>query len=135
MRLTTLVIASVFAVSACTTITADFRALQEREWKLVWTEAFPSMPSGVANPTLRFGPDGRLGGNTGCNSAGAAYTAEGDRLMIQPMISTKRACVNPAGNQLERAYIEAIEATRRYRIANGELELLDENGRVVARFN
>lgn len=120
--------------TACSMQPAAPQELQDRDWTLAWVSGFDRMPAGVATPTLRFGTDGHLGGNTGCNSAGAAYTADGNRLTIEPMISTKRACVEPAGNELERAYLSAMEATRTYRIANGELELLDGPGRVVARF-
>lgn len=121
------------ALSTCTT-TATTDALVDREWTLVTIDGFPTLPSGVATPTIRFGADGRLSGNTACNSASAAYTVEGDRLTIEALISTKRACVDPRGNELEVAYVRAVEATRTYRIANGELELIDASGRTVARF-
>jgi heat shock protein HslJ len=119
-------------IASCAT-SADFSQVQERDWKLVWVEGFSSMPAGVATPTMRFGSDGRFGGNTGCNSAGADYTAERDRLSISTTVTTKRACLNPLGNQLERAYIGAVERTRRFRMTDGDLELLDEGGTVVAR--
>ena len=108
--------------------------LRERDWTLVWVSGFESMPSGVATPTIRFGADGRMTGNAGCNRASAGYTAEGDRLTFDAVMSTKRACVDPQGNALERAYLDALEATRGYRIADGQLELLDASGNVVARF-
>lgn len=111
--------------------TEEFR---DRQWTLVWIEGFDSMPSGVSTPTIRFGSDGRLGGNTACNSAGAAYTAEDHRLTIEALITTKRACLDPQGNALERAYIAAVEGARGYRITIGQLELLDASGKVVARF-
>ncbi|HYI10696.1 MAG TPA: META domain-containing protein [Thermoanaerobaculia bacterium] len=118
----------------CSTTPASTGELRDRDWSLVWVEGFDSLPSGAATPTIRFGSDGRLGGNTGCNSAGANYTAEGNRLTIEALISTKRACLDPQGNALERAYIQAVEATRSYRIADGQLELLDAGDQVVARF-
>ncbi|HEX7832461.1 MAG TPA: META domain-containing protein, partial [Thermoanaerobaculia bacterium] len=73
-------------------------------------------------------------GNTGCNSASADFTVNGDRLTIGMMITTKRACVERSRNELERTYIEALTATRRFRIVKNELELLNESGSVVARF-
>ena len=109
-------------------------SFRDHDWTLVWIEGFDSMPSGVSTPTIRFGSDGRLSGNTGCNRASASYTAEENRLTISAVASTKRACLDPQGNALERAYLEAIEATTGYRIANGELELVDAAGKVVARF-
>jgi ATP-dependent 26S proteasome regulatory subunit len=38
------------------------------------------------------------------------------------------------GNELEVAYVGTVEATRTYRITNGELELIDASGRTLARF-
>jgi heat shock protein HslJ len=120
-------------LAACTSATSS-EALREREWRLSWVEPFPTMPAGVATPTLRFEGD-RISAQTGCNSAGGTYTVDGDRLTIGNVISTKRACVEDAGNQLEAAYLGALERTRRFRIAGGRLELLDGGGAPVARFN
>lgn len=131
MRSTILLLAAALACTVPATNTTDFR---DRDWTLFWVEGFSSFPSDVATPTIRFGSDGRLGGNTGCNTAGADYTAEGDALTIGMMSSTKRACLNPEGNSLETAYMRAVGAAKRYRITNGQLELLDAGGKVVARF-
>ena len=133
MRLTTLTLTILIALAGCTT-SGSIGELRDRDWSLVWIDGFPTLPSGVATPTARFGSDGRFGGNTGCNSAGANYTAEGDRLALDAMITTKRACIETAGNELERAYVSAMERARRFRIVNGQLELLDDGGRVLARF-
>jgi heat shock protein HslJ len=134
MRLIILIVALALMIPGCTMSTAQHEELREREWRLASIEGFPSMPSGVANPTIFFANDGRLRGNTGCNTAGAAYTTEGDRLTIDAMFTTKRACVNPDGGELERRYVEAVEATRRFRIENGELQLIDADENVAARF-
>lgn len=133
MRQTMLLILLAVTIQGCTS-TAAVDELRGREWTLVWVEGFPSTPAGVQTPTIRFGDDGRLSGNTGCNSAGAAYTAEGDRLTISALITTKRACLAAEGNALEAAYVRAVEGTRRFRIASGELELLSDSGTVLARF-
>ncbi|HYK02395.1 MAG TPA: META domain-containing protein [Thermoanaerobaculia bacterium] len=133
MRRTMLTISLVLTFLGCIS-TASVEELRGREWMLTWVEGFAAMPAGVQTPTIRFGTDGRLSGNTGCNSAGAAYRAEGDRLTIDALISTKRACVAAEGNALESAYVRAVEATKRFRITSGELELLSESGSVLARF-
>lgn len=121
-------------IVGCSTMPAANEEFRDRDWSLVWVEGFDSMPSGVAMPTIRFGTDGRLSGNAGCNRAGADYTVDGNQLTIAAVISTKRACIDPRGNALESAYLQAVDATRSYRIANGQLELLDAGGKVVARF-
>jgi heat shock protein HslJ len=132
MKLLTL--AATLLLLGCTT-GAGGGDLIGRDWSLTGIEGFDTMPSGVATPTIRFGADGRLGGNTGCNSAGAAYTVDGDRLAIEALITTKRACLDPRGNELEVAYVRAVEAARRYRIEGGELQLLSDAGTVVARIS
>jgi heat shock protein HslJ len=108
--------------------------LRDREWKMVSTDGFASMPAGVETPMVRFDRDGRFSGSTGCNSVGAAYTVSGDEVTIRPLLMTKRACLNPDGRRLESAYAKAVENTRRFRIEKGQLELLSQDGAVLARF-
>jgi heat shock protein HslJ len=133
MRLSVFILSFTLILAACTSATQT-EELRGREWRLSWVEPFPSMPAGVTTPTLMFGDDDRISGQTGCNSAGGTYTVSGDRLTIGNVFSTKRACVEQAGNQLEAAYLGALERTRRFRIVDGQLELLDDGGSVVARF-
>lgn len=123
---------AIVLVGACASGSA--RELRDREWRMVWVEGDATMPAEATTPTARFDRDGRFSANTGCNSAGAAYVVDGDALTIRPLIMTKRACLDPERNRLERRYMDAIEKTRRFRIANGELELLSEDGSVQARF-
>jgi heat shock protein HslJ len=132
MRRTLILAALLALVAACAS--GSVRELRDREWRMTSVEGQATLPEGISTPTAWFDTDGRFTGNTGCNSAGAAYTVKGDALTIRTLISTKRACLDPAGNRLERAYFEAIEKTRRFRIEQGKLELLAENGTVLARF-
>jgi heat shock protein HslJ len=129
-----LLIASLAVVLSGCTSAGDVEQLRDREWTLAWVEGFSSTPAGVRTPSLQFNSDGRLAGNTGCNTAGGAYSIDGDRLTIGPMITTKRACAADEGNQLERAYVRAVEGSTRFRIVAGQLELLSESGEVLARF-
>jgi heat shock protein HslJ len=122
------------AIVGCSAMPSANEEFRDRDWSLVWVEGFDSMPGGVATPTIRFGTDGRLSGNAGCNRAGATYTVDGGQLTIAALISTKRACIDPQGNALERAYLQAVEGTRSYRIDDNQLELVDAGGKVVARF-
>ena len=124
MRLMMLILATTLG---CTMPAAN-EQLRDRDWSLVWIEGFATLPSGVETPTIRFGSDGRLAGNTACNRAGAGYTVDGNTLTIEALISTRRACVDPQGNALERAYLKAVEGTHAYRITSGQLELLDATG-------
>jgi len=133
MRKTALALIFLLSAAGCTTHGVG-EQLRDRVWTLTSIDGFTTMPAGVSTPTIRFDTDGRLSGNTGCNSAGAAFSTDGARLQIQPMMVTKRACLDPEGNRLERAYVQAVERARHFRIVENELELLDESGTVVARF-
>jgi len=123
---------AILILTACAT-GGDLEALRSHEWKLVSVEGIATLPEGVAaTPTMQFASDGRLGANTGCNSAGASYTTDGGRLSFGPILSTKRACADPRGNELEAAVLRALEATRGYRIDTDTLHLLAEDGRTLA---
>lgn len=134
MRLTALGVLVIVALTGCSTSGASDEIVG-REWTLESINGFATLPADVATPTIRFAPDGLLSGNTGCNGAGAAYRIEGDsRLVLEPMSMTKRACVNPEGNRLERAYVAAVQNARSFRVTGTTLELLSESGNVLARF-
>lgn len=121
-------------VVACTT-SAGSEDLVGRTWTLEQLAGLAALPPGVATPTIRFAPDGHFSGSTGCNNGGASYRIEsGDRIVIEAMVTTKRACADPAGNELERAYVAAIQNTRRFRVTAERLELLGAGGEVLARF-
>lgn len=135
MRLIAIGTVVILAMIGCTTSAGGEEELVGRVWTLESIEGFTSFPSDVATPTIRFAPDGLLSGNTGCNGGGAAYRIEGDNLLvIEPMTMTKRACANPEGNRLERAYVAAVQNAHSFRVTSTTLELLNESGEVLARF-
>ena len=123
---------AILILTACAT-GGDLEALRSREWKLVSVEGIATLPVGAAaTPTIQFVRDGRFGANTGCNSAGASYTTEGERITFGPIVSTKRACADPRGNELETAVMRSLAATRAYRVEGDTLTLLAEDGRTLA---
>lgn len=134
MRMTVLAVAAAFALAACSSSAAT-EELVGRLWTLESVTGFTTLPSSGATPTIRFAPDGHFSSNTGCNNAGAAYRVEGDnRLVIESMMMTERACADPAGNALEKAYVAAVQRARSFRVTAERLELLDAGGAVLARF-
>ena len=46
--------------------------------------------------TLDFVDDGRLTGETGCNSFNGPYQSDGDAISIGPLAVTRAACPDPA---------------------------------------
>jgi heat shock protein HslJ len=84
--------------------------------------------------TLVFAADEpRVSGYGGCNQFSGPYTQNGASLRFGPLISTRRACLEPALNTQETAYFQALESTTRYSIEGGRLVLYRGN-QVVARF-
>jgi heat shock protein HslJ len=76
--------------------------------------------------------DRRVSGSGGCNRLTGTYELEGDRLTFGRMAGTLMACV--AGMVNEQRFLGVLQETRRAKITQQQLELLDESGRVVARF-
>ncbi|HEX2834712.1 MAG TPA: META domain-containing protein [Thermoanaerobaculia bacterium] len=122
--------------SACTNAGAasDLPEIRDKQWTLVALVGESSVPTGEQAPWVRFGSDDKLSANTGCNSASGDYTLSGDQLKVGMLISTKRACVDRDRNEVEGQFMGALSAARRVRVVNGELELLGDDGRFVARF-
>lgn len=133
MRISLVLFSLLFAACAATTA-ATSTDLRGTEWTLVSIEGFASLPSAAATPTIHFDDDGRFSGNSGCNSGSGTWTATADQLTLGSMAMTRRACAADEANQLERAWVGAVEGTRRYRVADGRLELLDADGRTLATF-
>ena len=76
--------------------------------------------------------DGQVSGSAGCNSYFAAYQLDGERLSFQEAGITERFCTSPEGvMEQEAEYLAALQRAVSYRIADGRLQLLDEQGRTV----
>jgi len=86
--------------------------------------------------SLTFQPDdassGSYAGSSGCNRLVGSYTTS-DSAMTLTSGGTLVACKDLA--QAESAFLNALKATRRYRIAGQMLELFDAAGIRVARFS
>lgn len=74
----------------------------------------------------------RATGYSGVNSFSGSYESGAESLKFGPIAATRRAGP-PAAMAFEAAFFKSLEATRSYRIAGEALELLDAEGRVLAR--
>jgi heat shock protein HslJ len=112
---------------------ADSSQLFNVEWQLVKVGGQAAPPgAGDRKATLVFSDStGRAGGFAGCNGASGVFTLRGDSLSFGPVVSTKMACSQ--GMDLEQKYIAALGAARAYRMADGDLILLGDEGE-IARF-
>ena len=82
--------------------------------------------------TLDFVDDGRLTGETGCNSFNGPYQSDGDASSIGPLAVTRAACPDPARAAMETAYLAALERAETYRIDEHVLTFYGQNDRVLA---
>lgn len=84
-------------------------------------------------PTLAF-EDGRASGHAGCNRWFASVSQSGERLTFGAIGATRMMCAEPA-MATERAFLDALSATRTARVQGEQLILLDAAGRERARFD
>jgi heat shock protein HslJ len=129
--------ATMLALAACTPprVVGAGRAepLEGTAWRLWELNGQPAVEAGGAAPTLSFAADEpRASGNGGCNQFNGPYTRNGESLRFGPLASTRRACVDPAGNSQETAYLGALQSTTRYSVYDDLLVLYAQN-QVVAR--
>jgi heat shock protein HslJ len=84
-------------------------------------------------PSVQF-QNGTVSGSTGCNRFSTSYTLDGDKLTIVPPATTMMACDEP-GQSVEPAFLAALGEVAGWRIEDGALALLDEDGGQVLRFD
>ena len=133
---TTLVVESVGAVTASGACEKRFAGLplEDTYWRL--TSLGSTTVGAAANarnePSLTFRTDPKLfSGSGGCNRLAGQYQIGSDSLTLRAA-GTMMAC--PGMDETERAFTRALNDTRRYRVLGTVLELSDERGRVLARF-
>jgi heat shock protein HslJ len=107
-------------------------------WRLVLLGDQPVLPGEdpMRNPQLQFnGASGRLSGSGGCNRLSAAYSRSHSQLRINQIAATQMACGEPARNQLESQFFQALQGTASYRLQGpGRLALLDAGSHTLAVF-
>ena len=127
------------ATSACAAVppaaestAGDPPRLDVTAWVLAELPGHARVPG--SSITLRF-EDGRASGTDGCNRYSFAYTGTGSKLEFQPSgISTQMACA-PELMKQAAAFTTSLTRTRAFGMATGQLQLLDADGVVAARFD
>jgi len=76
--------------------------------------------------------DGRVAAFGGCNRMTGGYTVDGSSIEFSQMASTMMAC--PDGMDTEQGLAAALGRARSFRIIGQHLDLFDEAGELVARF-
>ncbi len=83
--------------------------------------------------TAKFGADGMLLGNAGCNDYSASYQIDGAKISIGSASSTKKACEQGVMDQ-EQQYLAALATAATYRIDGSKMELRTADGALAATF-
>jgi heat shock protein HslJ len=97
-------------------------------------EAVVSVVSGT-RPTAAFDDDGRITGDTGCNTFNGSYEIDGEGAIgIGPLASTKKACADEQASAQEAAYLAALQQATVYRFVDGTLELRNDDGALQVSF-
>lgn len=91
-----------------------------------------SQTTGLARAHFK---DGRVAGTTGCNNYTAAYTTNGEQLSVSEAASTRRMCAEPVGiMEQEQQFLRALQQTRSYKIVRNQLEMRDDKGSLLLKF-
>jgi heat shock protein HslJ len=100
--------------------------LQGTAWELEATregDAISLVPAGVRRPTLMIQRDGTVVLHTGCNSGGGTATVEGATITFGPVITTKMACADVAGQKTEAAVLGVLDGAVTWSVTERSLTL------------
>lgn len=85
--------------------------------------------------TAEFGDDGTMNGSSGCNLYFADYVVSCNTLSIGSAGSTEMYCYQPEGTmEQEAAYLSLLVDAASFKIEDGDLVLMDEDGRGILWF-
>lgn len=122
-----------FALAAALVmILAASPALHAHDISLPGSEWGFAGESGPRARFISFSADGHVSGHGGCNRFMGQYKQEGEALALGPLAATRMACPE-ADMAREQELFKLLENTRGFRASHLELELLDENGRSLAK--
>jgi heat shock protein HslJ len=109
-------------------ITAD--TLVGVEWTAVAIEGV--VPLVNPKPKLQWTSMDQIAGSGGCNAFVGKVQVADDGVRIGPLAAAGKACITAPTGQ-EDLFFKALEETRKARLENGQLILLDEAGKIRAR--
>jgi putative lipoprotein len=104
-------------------------------WLKVPAASVPVGPGAARQEVqLRFDPvSSRVTGSADCNRLVGSFRLEADQLRFSSMAGTRQLC-EPEVMADEARFLEALKQVRRWRLNEARLELLDEAGLVLERF-
>ena len=124
-----LLLVSLFILAACASgKTAP--GLSGTNWKLVsYGPASNQTPAAEGiDPSLKFGADGQVNGNMGCNSFGGEFTQKDRQITFGALASTLMACPEPQMSQ-ESASFAILTGSVNFTIDGDTLTIMDASGK------
>jgi putative lipoprotein len=118
----------------CSPLAPRGAALRGTEWRLLEIDGErPTFEDWRRRPRLRLDDEGKFSASTGCNSLSGEYALDthGLRFTAGPM--TLMACPAPESD-IERRFIDALEAARAAQISSTTLDFQDTAGKRRLRF-
>jgi len=112
-------------------VTGMAETLAGSEWVPLEIEGVPALEQTRA--FVRFGGEGRLSGNAGCNRFSGSYEIDGAMLRIGPGVAMTRMACPPAIMDEEARLVRALEAVRGFSRDGITLDLTGEDGAAMLR--
>ncbi len=95
-------------------------------------QASSSLPAGGRPPTVVF-QGGTVAVDTGCNTGSGSYTLAEGSVTFGPIATTRMACTDPNGQQVETAVLAVLSGTATYAIDADLLTLTNGANGLVLR--
>ncbi|MBP1731994.1 MAG: Heat shock protein [Deltaproteobacteria bacterium] len=108
--------------------------LESTRWKLARLGDKPVIVrDGQRGPELILQPEHRrVAGSGSCNRISGSYTLTNDQIKFGKLATTRMACAD--GMETEKEFLASLERVRKWNILGQYLQLYDEEGRFLARF-
>lgn len=107
-------------------------ALAGSVWQLVEVDGYRLPEGGQRPPFLQFDEQGALAGSTGCNRIAGHYVLTGATLTFSNLATTRMSC--PGAAVLEQLVTDLLRRVARWNVLESTLELYDETGTLLGRF-
>jgi heat shock protein HslJ len=100
------------------------------DWAVVEIHGAPVFDA--TKTSFKAGADGHIGTTVGCNRIVGSPKVDGSKVTFAPMGATMMACPSPLA-EIERAYLAALEGVRSWRVENGALVFVGEDGATLVK--
>jgi heat shock protein HslJ len=132
-RLVSLRSAGIDLYSSCRGRQRDISTIVNNRWSLTEVDGKKIEPESVTKlPFLKVqSGEGLIQGFAGCNNFTGSWLFAYNDFVFNRIAATRMAC--PVGMEVEDAFLQALDNTRRYSIKGDVLNLHDRKGRVLAR--